>query len=476
MVELDRRARSISNETGLDAFTRDALALLGMLWRGRWVIAATVVFALAIATTFILLSTPLYLSTTQILIDPRAKRVLQTEVVPTGLGSSASGADSLLVDSQVQIITSASILRRVIEEKGLDRDPEFARGGGLGPLGRIRDALGHNPPVATPTDLALERLGRAMRVKRVGNTYVIEIGIFSRDAQKAAVIANAVAEAYLADQSMATSNSTRETTETLVGRLSALRSDVLDAEQAVEDYRKANNLIDTQGVLIDEQRLQDLNARLSAARIRRDEAQSRYDQARRMALRGAEAASTADGLDSPAIVALRENLVRFDRAFAKIASELGPRHPDRVSFEAQRSAILKQLEREIGVSVERAKNALDLAQRDEVSVSNDLEQLKAQKLTSNDAQVRLRALQRDADAARSVLEAVLARAKQSGEQEDLSTTNFRILSPAVAAFRVAYPPTLIVLALALIGGLMIGCCLAWLSDRQRNQTTSWEFP
>ena len=71
---------------------------------------------------------------------------------------------------------------------------------------------------------------------------------------------------------------------------------------------------------------------------------------------------------------------------------------------------------------------------------------------------------------------MLARAKQSGEQEDLSTTNFRILSPAVAAFRVAYPPTLIVLALALMGGLMIGCCLAWLSDRQRNQTTSWEFP
>lgn len=475
MVELDHRAKSIMNETGLDAFTRDALALLQSFWRGKWIIASAVLLALAIATTFILLSTPLYLSKAQLLIDPRAKQVLQTEVVPTGLGSSAAGADSLLVDSQVQIVESDSVLRQVIADNGLDRDPEFARGGGLGPLGRLRDALGYNPPIGTPVDLALERLRRLMQVKRLGNTYVIEIGVLSRDAPKAALIANAIAEAFLSDQSSATSSSTKETTETLVGRLSALRQDVLQAEQAVEDYRKANHLIDAQGVLLDEQRLQDLNIRLNAARTRRDEAQSRYDQARRMALRGAGAASTADGLDSPAIVDLRESLVRFDRAHAKIVSELGPRHPDRRSFEAQRTAILQQLEREIGVTVERAKNALDLAKRDEAALAGDLEKVKTQTLTNNDAQVKLRALQRDADAARSVLEAVLARAKQSGEQEDLSTTNFRILSPAVAAFRVAYPPTLIVLAIALVGGLFLGCGLAWLSDRKRTQPVIWEF-
>ncbi|MFX6040911.1 hypothetical protein ABTE96_23330, partial [Acinetobacter baumannii] len=75
-------------------------------------------------------------------------------------------------------------------------------------------------------------------------------------------IANAVAEAYLADQASATSNSTRDTTEALTARLASLRQNVTEAEDRVEAYRRANNLVSTQGVLIDDQQLQDLNARL----------------------------------------------------------------------------------------------------------------------------------------------------------------------------------------------------------------------
>ena len=474
MVALDHRSSAFPAESGLDAFSRDALKLMGAFWRGKWLIALSVLLSLALAMAFIVLSTPLYLSKAQLLIDPRAKRVLQSEIVPTGLGSSAAGADTLLVDSQVQIIGSDTVLRRVIADNGLDRDPEFVTGAGRGPLGKIRALLGNVPPLATPTDLALEKLRRMMQVKRIGNTYVIEIGAFSRDANKAAAIANSASEAYLADQSAATANSTKETTETLVGRLEGLRKDVSVAEEKVEAFRKANNLIGTQGVLIDEQRLQDLNTRLSAARVRREEAQSRYEQARRMSTQGSAAASTADSLDSPVIVTLRESLVRYDRARAKLMSQLGPRHPDVRSIEAQRASLEKQLSQEITVAVERAKSVFDLAKRDEAVLSNNLDQLKARALTNNEAQVELRALQRDAEAARAVLEAVLTRAKQSGEQEVLPTTNFRVLAPAVAAFRVAYPPTLIVLAIAVLGGLMFGLCLAWLKDRSRRQSLAWE--
>ena len=64
-----------------------------------------------------------------------------------------------------------------------------------------------------------------------------------------------------------------------------------------------------------------------------------------------------------------------------------------------------------------------------------------------------------------VLEAVLARAKQSSEQEDLPSANFRVLSPAVPAIRIAYPPTIIVLLGALVAGIFFGCVSAWLRDR-----------
>lgn len=456
-------------ETGFDAFGRDVAALFGILWRGKLWIAGTVCLFLAAALTFLVLATPLYLSKTQLLLDPRAKRVLQTEVVPTGLGSSSQGADTLLVDSQVEIIGSDAVLGRVIDKLGLAADPEFAKAPGSGLIQSLRETLAggtaEERPQAQPAEAAMERLRRLLLVKRVGNTYVIEVSAFSRDRQKAARIANAVAEAYLADQASATSNSTRDTTEALTARLASLRQNVTEAEDRVEAYRRANNLVSTQGVLIDDQQLQDLNARLGVARARREEAQARFDQTQRLAQDGAGAASAADGLDSPVIAGLRSSLAELDRSKANLGAQLGPRHPEIRSLDAQRTIIQQQLNAELRLAIQRARSALDLARRNEATLSDNLGQLKRLSLGNNEAQVRMRELQRDADASRAVLESVLARAKQSSEQEDIATANFRVITPAAAAFRVTYPPSNLVLAGALVAGLAFGCLLAWLRDR-----------
>ena len=452
--------------SGLDAFGRDVSGVLRGLWRGRLLILAAAFAGLALALLFVLFSTPLYLSNSQLLIDPRSKRILQGEVVPSGLGTSSSGADSLLVDSQAEIIQSDTVLRRVVADRKLDQDQEFTTGGGPGLVTRLRELMGQKPPpVAAPADLAVERLRRLLRVKRVGNTYIIDVGVFSREPQKAAAIANAIAATYLAQITTITSSSTRETTESLNARLDGLRRGVTQAEDKVEAYRRQSGLVGAQGVLVDEQQLQDMNTRLSAARAKREEAQSRFDQAQGMAKRGASSAAAADGLDSSTMTALRARLAEFEQAVARMQLELGPRHPELRQLQAQRGAVVQQLNQEIKVLVERARNDLALARRNETSIASGLEQLKRRSLRNNEAQIKLRELQREADAARSLLESVLARAKQSGQQEDLPAENFRVLTPAVAGYRVIYPPALILLGAGLGLGLLIGCLAAWISDR-----------
>ncbi|MFK8252502.1 GumC family protein [Ancylobacter terrae] len=466
-------------EGGLDAFGRDIRALIGVLWRRKaWIVAVTAA-CVGLALAYVILATPLYRATAQILIDPRARQVLQNSVTPGGLGSSSQGADALLVDSQVEIIGSDAVLRRVVETQGLDRDPAFtAPGGGLRTMLRnlFDSSAAADRYTQEPVDLALEKLRRALTVKRVGNTYVIEVSALLPDGRQAAAIANAVAQAYLAGEQAATSSATRETTETLTARLAELRASVEQADQRVETYKKESGLVGTQGVLIDEQQLQDINQRMGAARARVDAAQARLDQVSLLARMGASAASAADGLDTPSLLALRNSLAEIDRRYSTMSALLGPRHPDMRSLEAQRATAQRQLTAEMNLMVQRARNELDLARANEAALAASLDKLKGVALANDQARIRLRELQRDADASRAVLESVLARAKQSSEQEDLSTNSFRIITQATAPMRASYPPALLVLAGALCAGLLLGAMAAWLREQFATDDTALERP
>ena len=67
--------------------------------------------------------------------------------------------------------------------------------------------------------------------------------------------------------------------------------------------------------------------------------------------------------------------------------------------------------------------------------------------------VGLRELERDAQASRSIYEAFLVRARETGEQEQLDTKNIRVLSKADLPQRRSSPPSSLVLALA---AMMLG--------------------
>ncbi len=100
--------------------------LAGILRRRIKLIAVTTLAVLALAVTYLLLATPQYTAFTEILIDPRKKNTVENEVIPSGLGTTAS-INFALVDSQVGVITSDAVLRPVVKSQDLVADPEFQR-------------------------------------------------------------------------------------------------------------------------------------------------------------------------------------------------------------------------------------------------------------------------------------------------------------------------------------------------------------
>src|ERR1044071_640986 len=115
----------------------DLKELIRVIKRRRASILWTAAVPVLLALLYAVLATPLYTASTQILIDPRDRRIISNEVAPEALAADGGVA---VVESQQLVITSDIVLRRAIAREHLDTDPEF---GGLstGLLGVLSNRL-----------------------------------------------------------------------------------------------------------------------------------------------------------------------------------------------------------------------------------------------------------------------------------------------------------------------------------------------
>lgn len=470
----------VTNRSGDGAGSQNRIAsigdelrsLIGALWRRKHWIALTGLLSLLGGLTYLAVTPPRYLATAQILIDPRSKRVVEGAVVQGGFGSSAVGADTLLIDSQVELVTSNTILRRVAEELTLATDPEFAMTRGEGIRIKLRNWLGrYRPgfepelaPIADPLENAIYRLrDKHLSVRRVGNTYVMNVAVFSELPDKSARLANAIANAYVRDQVSAATDTTRATTALLQARIAELRTRLEVAERAVEDYRGKSGLIGTSGGLVNEQQLQSVNEKLSVARTATALAKARFDIVRELTPTSAVLSAQSEALRSPVILSLRQNLARLDRRVAVLQQTLGPRHPDFAGIEGERRSVLALIGDELGRIRTNAQSEYELTLASEKALTTEFGGLQQRASTDNQAGVKLRELSREAQSARQVYEAFLNRVKETREQEDLAREQSRIIGAATVPAFAASPPTALVLIGSLAGGLGLGAMLAWLA-------------
>jgi len=422
--------------------------ILSLLWRGRATIIYTTVAALALAVLFVVLSPHEYTAVTQILIDPLDLRAVgnDTQVVQM------SDAALMQVESQVNILTSDAVLRRVVASEGLDHDSEFARGPSI-----FSVLLGKDTIPGGSTLAALNELKRRVYVKRAERTFVVEVGVTSRDPMKAVRIANAIAQAYLAEQTQMRADAARQVSQSLSARLKELKDSVRDAEEKVEAFKARNDLLAANGQLVTDQQLTETGNQLSAARARTAVAKARLDQVEAVQHSKDENGAFPEALQSQTITALRSQYAEIMRREAEQTANLGALHPAVIDIQAQAERLRRMIDNEIGRAAVAARTEYGSAKDGERTIADNFAALKHTAVASNEAMVGLRELERDAQASRDIYQAFLVRARETGAQEQVDTKNIRVLSKAdLPQKRSSPPPSLVVAFVAMLFGAAAG--------------------
>jgi exopolysaccharide transport family protein len=457
--------------SAVERWPQPTVDLRGMarILRRRWKVAAAAPFSLTtMALIYVLTATTLYTATSTVLVDPRRTTAIESN--QAAMSMSNFGTDDATIESETLLIQSIAILQRVVEKLKLTDDPEFIPTPGLlDPIKRLLSIFSSSPAAgANPEDAAkarsVEILQRRMKVTRQGTTFLVDINVSSESPRKAAVIANTVAEGYFEEQVRAKSEATRIASSWLNGQIDGLKSRVVAAEKAVEDFRSANNLTVSQGVTVNDQQITDLNNQLVAARVQTAEARAKFDQAEQLTKSGGDPGGFNAAISSDIVSKLRAQYADIAKNEADLSSKYGARHPLVANVRAQRRDTQRLINEEIQRILQSTRRDYDVARSREASLQQSFDQLQGVSSTSGQAQVRLRELQREAEANRTLYESYLARYKETTAQESLEMPDSHVVTKASIPIGPSWPKTWFVLGLALTLGLGVGCVVAFLAD------------
>jgi capsular exopolysaccharide synthesis family protein len=408
-------------------------------------------------------ATPRYRSEAVLMLDQR--RAAATADMGGVVASQGEG--STLLRSEIDILTSRAVIDRVIKKLDLTKDPEFnpqpfwARW--FAPKEDSKNQAEDLAAAHEQTRTADAFLNN-LEATNDGRSYSIRVAFESTNPEKAALIANAVADEYLVDQLEAKYDLAARANKWLNERLSSLRQDVESSEKAVENFRQKAGLIEVGGSTVATRQMDEINRQLTEARGQTSQAEARLRSAQNMIRSQGGLEAAADVLNSPLIQRLQEQEAEVRRNEAELATRYGDRHPKMINARAQEHDLQHKIAEEVQKIIQGMANEVEIARAKESQLKRDMADLEARAGVDLKNGVQLHQLEREAEANKTLYESFLGRFKQSTEQQDMQLADSRIIARAEPPLKADFPRKGLFLLVGTLLGLFFGLLAAYLVE------------
>ena len=477
-----RPPAAVQSSEAADGFI-DLDRLYRIAVRRARVMALCAALGLAAGIAYLLLATPIYTAGTRILLDESLTKFAEDQ--------GPSPANTMKTDSnlltEVEILKSNRLALVVADREKLADDATFINPP-RSPLAWVKSRLKAVAALVdfwseAPSEAALRNsrrqqaaglLQKALKVERVGRSFVIDLSYSSHVPELAERVARAYAEAYLADQLDANFDATQRATLWLQERLGDLRESSQAAALDVERFRADNGLTAARGELMSERQLADLNSQLILAQADTASASARYEQYRSIvaggeanAVKNATVSSKSVG-GNAVIDPLRTRYLSITKREQEIAARFGADHPQAVDLRREQADVARQIFQELKQLTESYRTEWEVARSREASLRESIGKVAGETSESSGALVELRDLEQKASALKTLYENYLARYEEASQQRSFPIAKARVISEAGVPTAPSSPKRSVVLGLALVLGLMAGGMVAgWQEFRDR---------
>jgi capsular exopolysaccharide synthesis family protein len=457
----NKQHRASAEEPELDV--REALHVLQEY---KWLIAAVAIVVMAVGVVWTLRTPKVYEATCTLEYDPDPSRPLggQVEDVADPIGN--FWATREFFETQNQVIASRGVAERVVMKLGLHEDPTY--------LTQDDDALGPTGDV----EAAARALQSRLTVEPVKDTRLVRIHARDVKPERARLIADAVADAYVRKTIDDRLESTDRAKDWLENQLATLRSELDAAELALPSFKKEHKVLsvsmeDRQNLVAND--IQATHDRLTQTRNRRIELEARLKRLRVSLGKGVNQIDPAVIENDPAfgelVIELRDKKQEQDA----LAVKYGPQHPTMKSLAQEVDILQRQVAQERAAIIRSAEHDVQQVKAVEEGLRAAAKSAHSAGLSLNLREIEYRRLNRERDNKAALVEIVLQRLTETELTRMLKTTHVRVLDRALLPTSPVSPYIAKNLAGSLLVGLLLGLAVAFFGSRLDRTVRSVEM-
>jgi capsular exopolysaccharide synthesis family protein len=446
-------------------------------YKRRWVALPAFLLVFVSGALDSIRAVPIFEARTQLLIEKDTRRQTSIDSVVEDRNTGYYYDDSFYL-TQYRIIRSRSLALRTVEaleknnvKETLPPSPGFSFSiGGL--VGAARSAVASlfaRPVVADPDDAANDPAGETvaqagkvnqllggLSVVPVRNSSMVELTFRSPDRVYAARAVNEHAAQYRARNLESRFTDTKETNEFLNQQLQEQREKLAQSETALLQYRETQNAAsvdDRQNIVV--QKLTELNAQVTRAKIERLDKEALYNQLLEVRKTGGRLDTVPIVLGNDYVQKLKVEIASLEERRSQMASQYGPNWPAMRELSVSLDTAKARLDAEIEGVVNAVRNDYLAAKGKEDALVGALNAQKGEAMGLDRKAVEYAALEREAVANRQLYENLMQRTKETGVSGQYRNSNIEIVDIAEVPQTPVLPNVSRDLMFAMAGGLLL---------------------
>lgn len=447
----------------------------GVIYRQRWLIAGVIAGAMVLGLITTLLATPMYQADAKVSVKPYGQYVVE------GQNQDTVPSNQLFeyLATLIELIKSRQLALVVVDDLNLTERNDF--------LGKDVES-GRAPGMSdqawkeSKRQIAASMLTSSVEAEQSEGSWVIKIGYRSESPALAAEIANGYAEAFIASDTRSSLEGNQYALEYLKQQIEVTREKLEGAEVVSNDYARDRSIIvapvsggggeDSDagvGATLTTSKLASINAEYIAARASRIAAEQRW-----RSLQALPALQIPEVQSSSALQSLVTELTAKRVQLAELRQRYNDDFPQIRNLQAQIDTINAQLERSSADIKASLRNEMTIARNREQALEAELKGLTEETLTEQDQKVELSVLDREAQALRDQLRALLDRYNEVSSAADVNPGTLQKLDAAMVPVSPYSPNLLRNLTLALALGVAFAAGLAVLRETFDDRIRSLE--